>query len=226
VARVAAGGVLALAVLFLWLRFAPSLYSSFDDPFPDAVTATLPDTASETLPDEVTETQAAAIESLKARLESDTWMWRLNIAREVLRVVKESPLIGFGTLTFGQTHDVLGRPSPTPSDGWIPTGSLLVLHDTGVVGLVLFGIFLLAIAFDTVRAMRPSDVEGRSLALGGLAGLVAWLGMEQMSTNMILGIGWGYLGLISAVAATVRTTPPRGTAVAQVDQPESRPTCG
>jgi hypothetical protein len=198
-AGVAAGGALAIAVMFFWVRFAPAWYSSFNYVFTDS------------------EDQ----QGLAARLESESWLWRLDIAREVVRVVGEEPIIGHGTLTFGQTHDVPGRHSSTPADGWIPTASLLVLHDTGVVGLVLLGVFLLAIAFDAVGTIRSGGIEGRTVALGGLLGLVAWLGMEQLSTTMTLGIGWVFLGLVSAVASVYRASPPPETEVAPVDRPMS-----
>ena len=186
-ASVASG--LAIVAMLIWIRFAPLLYTSYNDPFPDNVTASGGEPG----------------EPLEERIESDTWLWRLDVAREVLRSIEQSPFLGQGTLTFGQTHDVFARPSATPSDGWIPTGSLLALHDTGVIGLMLYGLLLVTIAFDAVRAMRSGDPEARSLTMGSLAGLIAWVGMEQMSTNMILGIGWVFLGLVSAASTVVRS---------------------
>lgn len=212
VVGVIAGGVLAVIVLLSWIRFAPRMYSSYDLIFFEIGTASGGRTGEDpAIPRSTTEPPGEGVENLLAtRLESSTSQWRLDVAREVFRSIARGPLLGMGTLTFGQTHDVFGQPSPKPSDGWIPIGSLLVLHDTGIIGIILFGTFMLAIVWDAVRVVRTGDEEGRYLALGGLAGIVAWLGMEQTSTNAILGFGWVFLGLVSAIASVHQASPVEG----------------
>lgn len=138
----------------------------------------------------------AAVAPLIARLGDQSANMRLTVAQQVISELKASPWVGFGTLTYGLGHPMYGL---STGPGWIPSGLLNVVHDTGVVGLSIFLAFVGLLLLDAYRATKVRDTALRHISAGSLAGMLAWLVMDQFSSSMILGFTWVFIGLTSAI---------------------------
>jgi hypothetical protein len=183
-------GLLAMgvgaALVVLWTRIGPSLF-----PTPHY---TLPQVGSDQASD------MGAVEPLPERIASDTAIVRYLSALQVLKEIPESPILGHGTLAYGLTHGVFAAPGLTLQRGWIMSGLLLVLYDTGVVGVLAFLGFLGLLVTDAWRGSAKGDAHTRMLAVGAVAATAAWLIMDQITTSLILASTWCGLGLASGIS--------------------------
>ncbi len=138
--------------------------------------------------------------------------WRFQVIGDALKDWRLSPFIGRGT----DSLPLKNKPSH-PLDKfryYIPMAWLAFLHDWGLIGLLLYGAFLLAAWLQLAGMLRPPVAEKRrELALVLLLVLLASTFMYQVSTAMQLSIFWClwsfYMAAISlktwpAVAASPR----------------------
>lgn len=112
------------------------------------------------------------------------------------------PAFGDGPNTYGQTHLTTShRPA------WISNATLMVLHDTGIVGLAILSVWFLWIGLDLVGALKRAPPSLLRTALLGLGvGFLGLLLVYQFTTALWLGFTWVYLGLIRSGTLILRLT--------------------
>jgi hypothetical protein len=131
--------------------------------------------------------------------------WRFQVARVALKDWRLSPILGRGTdsLQFGVKNK---RPQDT-FKFYIPITFLAVLHDWGLIGLLLFCAFLLAALCQLIRIYRSKiEAKWRDLALALLSVLVVSTFMYQISTTLQLSIFWCLL-VFYAAAISLKSWP-------------------
>lgn len=123
---------------------------------------------------------------------------RIRILRLVLGDLSD-PILGMGDGSFNialpaglnQTPD--GHP-------WIYSMFLAVLHDSGIIGLALWFIFLGVIYVQLIRVIRSDlwpGLQTYAIAVGVV--LTSLLVSAQATTSMYLIFFWAFLGLAGAV---------------------------
>lgn len=124
---------------------------------------------------------------------------RLQIWASAFDEVQQRPWLGWGTYSFGDMHRTGMQTSAELA--WIGNFALTVLHDSGVIGTLLFSIFLAVTVRgglrDAKRLWKPApDAAVRLVGLcyGVLALLVAFLA----TTGFSFAYPWIALGLVGA----------------------------
>ena len=111
--------------------------------------------------------------------------------------LKRKPILGAGIDTFGQLHILEGKPEH------LGNLELLVLHDTGVLGLLVFAAFGAGIVVAAWRCRENPIVLG--LAAMDLVILIA----NQATEALELMITWLMIGLLlAAIDAAKQVSPP------------------
>lgn len=131
---------------------------------------------------------------------------RLEFIRIALRDWREHPLVGLGIGSFGQEYI-----NSSNERAWLTMFAVRILHDGGVVGVLLFGTalaLLLVRVVGLLRARSGGRVERIALAMAvGIAAMfVAFLATEGLQ----LAWYWCSLGLFAAlvrIAAQPRPAP-------------------
>lgn len=102
------------------------------------------------------------------------------------------PLLGNGANTFAQKYT-----TPSGTRDWISNLVLMTLHDSGIVGMLLLGGWLVWFGIETWRALRsPGPLQTLLLAL--TIAYTALLVCYQATSVFWLGWNWVYVGLIAA----------------------------
>lgn len=120
---------------------------------------------------------------------------RLEFIRIAVRDWKEHPFVGLGIGSFGQTYI-----NSSNERAWLTMFAVRILHDSGLIGVGLFGTALLLLAERVVRILRSpggSQVERINLAMAAAiaAMFVAFLATEGLQ----LAWYWCTLGLFAAL---------------------------
>lgn len=131
---------------------------------------------------------------------------RLYQLEPILVDLQKQPILGGGTDSFGERHTTRGQPD------YIGNLEMLAVNDTGLVGLLVFAAFLIAIAVEAWRGRRDQAVLG----LGAMMLVVAIT--NQSTETLELMITWLLIGLLLAAIqaatptrpASVRTAPDTG----------------
>jgi O-antigen ligase len=119
---------------------------------------------------------------------------------------RESPLLGWGT---GGMARAFGREAKVLT--WVGNLELHLLVDTGVVGLLLFALFVGTLVLGAVSALRKArGTPLRALLLSLSAGFAGLLLAYQSTEGTWLGLFWAHAGLLAA-ATHVVTREFRGT---------------
>lgn len=111
---------------------------------------------------------------------------RLSQFKPVLADLARSPIVGGGIDSFGQRHIVGGLQEH------LANLELIVLNDTGLLGLALFGLFVFAIVTAGWRRRHDATVVG----LGATTLLIALT--NQATETLELMITWLLVGLVLA----------------------------
>lgn len=109
---------------------------------------------------------------------------RFDQVKLVLSDLSHRPLLGNGTFSYGEKYVYLGRPQH------IANLELSVLNDTGVIGLLVFLAFAVALVYAAWRHRRDPIVAG----LGMATVLIAITNMATETTELM--ISWLMLGLL------------------------------
>jgi hypothetical protein len=132
--------------------------------------------------------------------------WRFWVAKQALKDWRISPIIGRGT----DSLQFAGKPNLPLSRFlyFIPVTLLAMLHDWGLIGLLLHGAFLLAAWIRLAGLFHAKmDENARELALALLSVLIMSTFMYQISTAMQLAIFWCLLSFYAAgMSLTLRST--------------------
>jgi O-antigen ligase len=143
-------------------------------------------------------------------LQSQTAVLRLLTYSMALDQTTAHPIIGWGTFTF----------APLTAQGadfqqfenwknlWIGNFALLALHDTGIVGLVLWGGMLWSVIARGIRAaavLRTIDQQASIHATALVGAVISLLIPFLATTGFSLGYPWILIGLLGAHARLAAT---------------------
>jgi O-antigen ligase len=123
---------------------------------------------------------------------------------------RKAPWLGHGAGSVIRLEQFLG-PAKSPrkrQNSWVGNLCFMILHDAGLVGLMMFGAFVVAVAWDVWRtaAVARSDVlqtEREAIAVGLLAVLLAW----QTTNGLWLMYGYAFAGLLLSLNWLARGQP-------------------
>ncbi|MGH9537761.1 MAG: hypothetical protein ACRD3H_07545, partial [Terriglobales bacterium] len=90
--------------------------------------------------------------------------------------------------------------------GWVGNTPLRILHDTGVVGLAIFLLFLGFLARGVQKAIRIASPQTQTVLIALAAGLLLYAITFQATEATILAFTWVHLGLIAAAVRLVKRT--------------------
>ena len=122
--------------------------------------------------------------------------------------VRVHPVFGTGTSSFQLLFDYEEWFGPVANDveegggAYISNTTLRVLHDTGIVGLAIFLIFLGALVRTAYRALGVATYSTKLSIMALSAGLLLYAITFQATEATLLTFTWMHLGLLAA-AATV-----------------------
>lgn len=130
--------------------------------------------------------------SVARLLTSQSVFFRLDAYARAWHDFAASPLLGNGANTFAQKYM-----SPSGTRDWISNLVLMTLHDSGLVGALFLGVWLVWLGAAVWRALKipgPQRTMLLALAIAYAALLVCY-----MATSVFwLGWNWVYVGLLAA----------------------------
>lgn len=129
---------------------------------------------------------------------------RVKLNQVALSMIKAHPLLGVGINTF---VDAMGPYDATGVTHYftepVHNVYLLVAAETGLVGLGLFLLLMLAAFREGLRAVRTNDRLLSACAIGVLSGLVVLavsnLADAHLRTDVLYALFWLLIGLIAAI---------------------------
>jgi O-antigen ligase len=107
--------------------------------------------------------------------------------------VLKHPFLGGGTSSFQLAFDWQSLGEEWEEQGWIGNTEMRVLHDTGIVGLVIFVAFLVFL-YRQSRKVLKSESNPELVAL--LASALVYCISFQATEGTLLAFPWVHLGLI------------------------------
>ena len=110
------------------------------------------------------------------------------------------PFFGGGVASFQLAFDWQELGAGWEDQGWIGNTELRVLHDTGIIGLLTFVIFLVSLAW-LARKVLKRESSPELIAL--LAGSVVYCITFQATEGTLLAFSWVQLGLIGCGVAVM-----------------------
>jgi O-antigen ligase len=125
--------------------------------------------------------------------------------------VQAHPLLGTGTASFQvlfNWEDYLREDLP----GWVGNTPIRILHDTGVVGLSTFLLFVGSLIWTGRKIIRVSTPETKSVLIALQAGLLLYAITFQSSEASLLSFTWVHLGLLGALTTVQPQDPTRVSA--------------
>ena len=137
----------------------------------------------------------------------ETTAGRLVQMAAAVQNVQAHPLLGTGTASFQllfNWEDYMGE----DSGGWVGNTPLRILHDTGIIGLTAFLMFVGSLMLTARRAIRISPPKIRTALISLLAGLLLYAITFQSSEASLLAFTWVHLGILAAAVATIQSRSP------------------
>ncbi|MDP9339392.1 MAG: O-antigen ligase family protein [Acidobacteriota bacterium] len=133
-------------------------------------------------------------------LTEETVLSRFLVIQEALMEIPGHVLLGNGTASFNLSFDWNRYIPAWASDKtWIGNAPVRILHDTGLVGLVIFGGFFVSVWLKTRRLTKGSAIPD-SLVLGLVAGTLLFAMTFQLTDGTILAFFWVHLGYLASAA--------------------------
>ncbi|HXA85978.1 MAG TPA: O-antigen ligase family protein [Candidatus Dormibacteraeota bacterium] len=107
--------------------------------------------------------------------------------------VLKHPVLGGGTSSFQLAFDWQSLGAEWEDQGWIANTEMRVLHDTGLIGLVVFSAFLVSLYR---RSRKVLKFESNPELVALLASTVVYCIAFQATEGTLLAFTWVHLGLI------------------------------
>ena len=127
----------------------------------------------------------------------DTTAGRVIQMAAAVEDVRTHPVLGTGTASFQlffNWNDYLGEDSA----GWVGNTPLRILHDTGIVGLGVFLIFVVLLALAARRARRVAEPGTAAILVALEVGLLFYAITFQSTEASLLAFTWVHVGLLAA----------------------------
>jgi O-antigen ligase len=112
--------------------------------------------------------------------------------------VLKHPVWGGGTSSFQLAFDWQSLGTDWEDQGWIGNTEMRVLHDTGLVGLVVFSAFLVSLYR---RSRKVLQFESNPELLALVAAAIVYCIAFQATEGTLLAFTWVHLGLISCAVS-------------------------
>jgi O-Antigen ligase len=112
--------------------------------------------------------------------------------------VLKHPVWGGGTSSFQLAFDWQSLGAEWEDQGWIANTEMRVLHDTGLVGLIVFSAFLVSLYR---RSRRVLKFESNPELVALLASAMVYCVAYQATEGTILAFTWVHLGLIGCAVS-------------------------
>ena len=124
---------------------------------------------------------------------------RWDFARQALRDWRAHPVVGLGIGSFGQRYV-----NTSNNPAWLTNVGVRVLHDSGLVGLLIFGAAFAVLAWRTATLVwRPRASESERVALALTVAVTTMLLAFMMTEGMQIAWYWYSVGLWSAAMRVV-----------------------
>jgi len=120
--------------------------------------------------------------------------------------VQAHPLLGTGTASFQLLFNWLDYQGEDLG-GWVGNTPLRILHDTGVIGLTVFLLFVGSLLLTARRIIKDSSPRTGKALIALQAGLLLYAITFQSAEASLLAFTWIHFGLLSAAITTAQ--PPR-----------------
>ena len=149
-----------------------------------------------------------------SELASDnTTLTRIVQIAVAVQDVQAHPILGTGTASFQLFFDwnnyIPGmRAENDDPGGWVSNTPVRILHDTGFVGLLIFGGFLGTLAAAVYKARLVAGPQTRVVLVALSAGLVLYAITFQATEATILAFTWVHLGLLATAVALIQSSRP------------------
>jgi hypothetical protein len=114
--------------------------------------------------------------------------------------VLKHPMLGGGTSSFQLAFDWQSLGEEWEDQGWIGNTEMRVLHDTGIVGLVIFIGFLVSLFR---RSKRVLKLKPNPMLVALLASALVYCISFQATEGTLLAFPWVHLGLIGCAVVLV-----------------------
>jgi O-antigen ligase len=149
-----------------------------------------------------------------------TVMRRAGLVALAMDDIEEHPIVGLGSSSFQLLYIGEDDSYQGVGDAWLGTLAFRILHDTGLLGSVFLGWFVLNLARRVWRVQRQRT--SKDLAVGALsAGAVVMLIAYQLTDASTLAFTWVHLGLLTTAIRLAEATPADQDEIAQFPHPES-----
>ncbi len=154
-----------------------------------------------------------------AELASDsTTLTRIVQIAAAVQDVQTHPILGTGTASFQLFFDwndyIPGmRAENDDPGGWVSNTPVRILHDTGVVGLIIFIGFLGSLAAAVYKAGRVAGPQTKVVLIALSAGLLLYAITFQATEATILAFTWVHLGLLATAVALIQSSRPISEAI-------------
>ncbi|MGB8129552.1 MAG: O-antigen ligase family protein [Candidatus Angelobacter sp.] len=119
--------------------------------------------------------------------------------------VLKHPMLGGGTSSFQLTFDWQSLGEDWEDQGWIGNTEMRVLHDTGIVGLVIFFAFLMSLYRQSRKVLK---LESNPELLALLASALVYCISFQATEGTLLAFSWVHLGLIGCAISIFLASKP------------------
>jgi O-antigen ligase len=128
--------------------------------------------------------------------------------------VMDHPWLGTGANSFRLMFDWNDYwPNPENAEGdidergaWIGNTEVRVLHDTGIVGFVVFLAFLTKLLLEVRTGLRRGSDSMRAILIALTAGIALYAITFQATDATTLSFAWIHVGLLAAATTVVRST--------------------
>lgn len=115
--------------------------------------------------------------------EGTSWE-RLMLWKGAVNMIKVHPVLGFGVNTYSRNFPAY-KPPEYPDVRYAHNSYLQMASEIGVVGLVLFLIFLASVFWISIRRMKEmEDPERKNFVLGLSAGLIGFAANSAVDTHL------------------------------------------
>jgi O-Antigen ligase len=138
----------------------------------------------------------------------NTTVERLLQMAVAIEDIQARPILGTGTASFHLFFDPNDYPAGFAGDaeepGWISNTPLRILHDTGVVGLIVFLLFVGYLAMAVRTVARNASARNTAILMALSAGGLLYAITFQATEATMLAFTWIHLGLLAAAVTTLR----------------------
>jgi O-antigen ligase len=147
-----------------------------------------------------------------SEISADNTTWERLIQMAVaVEDIQARPMLGTGTASFHLFFDPNDYPVGFAGDeeegGWISNTPLRILHDTGVVGLMVFVLFLGYLGVAVRKAARSAGATNTAILMALSAGGVLYAITFQATEATMLAFTWVHLGLLATAVTVLQEKP-------------------